>query len=108
MTLEEYFNLILDKYSKNEYIIKNFTSIEPKISSFHLEAQHYMMSEWYEDHWIDKYDDIFSYILVPNDCDYDFYNTKFEDFLIFLASIKIKDTNDKIKNKIKKNESNFM
>ena len=89
MTLEEYFNLILDKYSKNEYIIKNFKTTEPEIQDFHLEAQHYMIYEWNVDRWLEEYNDIFNHILIPNDCDYDFCSTKFEDFLKFLASIKV-------------------
>lgn len=90
MTLEEYFNLILDRYSKGEYTIKNLSSKEPKIDDFHLEAQHYMMYEWCDDHWDDRYKEIFSHILIPTDCDYDFYHTDFKEFLIFLASIKVK------------------
>lgn len=91
MTLNEYFSLILNKYSNNEYNIKKIKCIdEPKVETFHIEAQHYMMYEWCNDHWDDRYSDIFDYILIPNDCDYDFYNTKFEDFLKFLANIKVK------------------
>ena len=93
MTLEElnnYFNLILEKYSNNEYETKNFKFTEPVIDDFHLEAQHYMMYEWYEDHWYDDYETIFNHILIPKDCDEDFYNTDFKDFLKFLSSIKVK------------------
>lgn len=91
MTLEEYFNQVLDRYSKKEYNIKKFNKSKPELTDFHLEAQHYMMYEWCEDHWDDRYKDIFDYVLVPKDCDYDFYNTNFEDFLKFLAKIKVKE-----------------
>ena len=92
MTLNEYFNLVLNKYSNNEYTIKKIVSGDLNIEnlSFHLEAQHYMMYEWCDDHWDDRYKYIFNYILVPMNCDYDFYNIKFEDFLKFLSNIKIR------------------
>lgn len=90
MILKEYFNLILDKYSKGEYTIINFKSTESNIINFHLEAQHFIMYEWCDDHWDNRNEKIFPHILKPNDCDYDFCNIKFEDFLEFLSSIKVR------------------
>jgi hypothetical protein len=96
MTLESYYNQIVTRYENNEYTVKIFKSPPPTTPTFHLEAQHFMMYEWFEDNWDDRSKEIFDYILIPNDCDYDFYSTNFEDFLKFLASIKVKEEKPKL------------
>jgi hypothetical protein len=90
MKLQEYYNQILEKYKKKDFKVLRFNDLPlPKVREPHLEAQHFMMFEWCEDHKDDRYKDIFDYIVRPNDLDMDFTEVEFEDFLKFLASIKI-------------------
>jgi hypothetical protein len=81
----------MEKYSKKEFKVKKYNQKPlPKVRDMHLEAQHFMMYEWCEDHKDDRYKELFDYIVRPNDLDIDFTKIDFEDFLKFLASIKIK------------------
>jgi len=91
MTLTNYYYQILEKYKSKEFKVLRFNDKPlPKIREPHLEAQHFMMFEWCEDHNDERYEDIFDYIVRPNDLDMDFTEIKFEEFLKFLAEIKIK------------------
>lgn len=88
--LTTYYNQILEKYDNKEFkVIKLSSNSLPKVRNKHLEAQHFMMFEWCEDHKDDRYKNIFNYIVRPNDLDMDFTEINFEDFLKFIASIKI-------------------
>jgi len=89
--LQTYYSKILDKYSKKEYKLLRFNDTPlPTTREPHLEAQHFMMFEHMEDWNDDRRFEIFDYIVRPNDLDMDFTEIKFEDFLRFLAKIKIK------------------
>lgn len=89
--LQEYYDKILEKYSSKQYKLLKFNDNPlPDIrNQQHLEAQHFMMFEWCEDHNDHRYKEIFDYIVRPNDLDMDFTKIEFEDFLEFLASIKV-------------------
>jgi len=89
--LQDYYNQIIEKYQQKEYKMLKFNDNPlPKVREPHLESQHFMMFEWCEDHNDERYKDIFDYIIRPNDLDMDFTEIEFEEFLKFLASIKIK------------------
>lgn len=91
MLLNNYYSQILEKYKNKDFKVKKFNKKPlPKVRDKHLEAQHFMMYEWCEDHKDIRYKDIFDYIVRPNDLDMDFTEVAFEDFLKFLASIKVK------------------
>lgn len=91
MSLIKYYNNIIEKYNSKSFKVKKFNKNPlPKVRDKHLEAQHFMMFEWCEDHKDNRYNDIFDYIVRPNDLDFDFTDIKFEDFLKFLAEIKVK------------------
>jgi len=91
MSLTDYYNQIIEKYKNKDFKVKKFNKKPlPKVRDTHLEAQHFMMFEWCEDHKDPRYKDIFDYIVIPNELDYDFTEVEFEDFLKFLASIKVK------------------
>jgi len=91
MNLTSYYNQIIEKYNTKDFKTRKFNKKPlPKVRDKHLEAQHFMMFEWCEDHNDLRYKDIFDYIVRPNDLDYDFTSISFEEFLKFLASIKVK------------------
>lgn len=89
--LKEYYYQILKKYESKEYKVFRFND-KPlsKVREPHLESQHFMMFEYLEDHNDDRRFELFDYIVRPNDLDIDFTEIKFEEFLKFLAEIKIK------------------
>jgi len=89
--LQDYYNEIIEKYSNKEYTILKFSECEiPENFEPHLESQHFMMFEHMEDWNDDRRFEIFDYIIRPNELDIDFTEIEFEEFLKFLASIKIK------------------
>lgn len=88
--LTDYYNQILEKYSNKEYTILKFKKDPSENFEPHLESQHFMMFEHMEDHNDHRRFEIFDYIIRPNDLDIDFTEIEFEEFLKFLASIKIK------------------
>jgi len=68
MILKEYYNQIIEKYESQEYKIHRFNDVEPpEIIEPHLEAQHFMMFEYMEDHNDDRMFEIFDFIVRPND-----------------------------------------
>jgi hypothetical protein len=89
--LKEYYNEIIKKYKSNDYKVIRFNDKPlPKVREPHLEAQHFMMFEWFEDHNDNRFDKVFDYIVRPNNLDMDFTKIEFKDFLLFLSEIKIK------------------
>lgn len=89
--LQEYYNDILEHYRAKQFKVLRFNKNPlPKVREPHLEAQHFMMFEYMEDWNDDRRFEIFDYIVRPNGLDIDFTKIDFEEFLKFLASIKIK------------------
>ena len=90
MTLHSYYDHILEQYrSKNFKLIKFNETPIPDHRSPHLEILNYLMYEWCDDHKDFRYKNIFDYIIVPNDCDFDFTSISFEEFFQFLKEKKI-------------------
>lgn len=88
MTLIEYFNKVKNEIRNNNYKIINIKSVSiPSKISIHIESLNYMIYEWNEDHK-DNRNDIFNYIIRPNDCDFDFTSITFEEFFKFLMLSK--------------------
>lgn len=98
MNLIEYYNNIKSKIRNNEYeiVFINTKSVSNK-TSLHIEALNYMIYEWNEDHNDDR-NDIFKYIIKPNNSDFDFTNITFVEFFDFLMLSKDKDNEVKIIN----------
>ena len=74
MNINEYFNEVKNKIRQQNYKcinIKNVNILETL--SLHIESLNYMIYEWNEDHKDDR-NDIFNYIIRPNDLDFDFTN----------------------------------
>ena len=91
MILIEYFNKVKDEIRKQNYKIINITNkVIPSTISLHIESLNYMLYEWNEDH-NDPRNDIFDYIIRPNDCDFDFTSINFEEFFNFLMLSKDKN-----------------
>lgn len=88
--LHEYYKNIIQKYEDGDYEILKIKKSPNEEFENHLEAHHFMMYEWCDDHKDDRYNDLFDYIIKPNEMDYDFKSLNFEDFLKFLSEIKIK------------------
>lgn len=88
MKLLQYFEKVKNEIRKGNYktINKKNVSINQK-SSLHIESLNYMIYEWNEDHKDDR-NDIFDYIMLPNNCDFDFTSITFEEFFNFLMTAK--------------------
>lgn len=91
MTLTEYFNKVKDEIRKQNYCIININNVSlPSKLSVHMESLNYMIYEWNEDRMDDR-NDIFDYIIRPNDCDLQFTQITFEEFFDFLMLSKDTD-----------------
>ncbi|MCK9417455.1 hypothetical protein M0Q97_12515, partial [Candidatus Dojkabacteria bacterium] len=76
------------KILKKDFKILKLTSDPDKEISVYLESVNYMMYEFSEDH-NDKRQ-LFTYIIVPNDVDWDFTTITLKEFINFLAQNKSK------------------
>lgn len=97
MTLKEYYDIILDKYRNDEYVLKTAKtkSDKPEIreKEFPLYALNYLIYEYLKDNKDNRWKLLLDFILVPNGvnqkgCDVDFTKVDFEDFFYFMISIK--------------------
>jgi len=88
LTLDEYFSLIQQKIKDKDFTIKVFTSKPDKTISVYLEAVNYLMYEYSDDHNDTR--QIFPYILIPNNVDWDFTSITLSEFIKFLARNKSK------------------
>jgi hypothetical protein len=80
----------MEKLTTGKYSLSKFSGQEPKTPfSAHLEALNYLMYEWCQDHGDKRYEELFDYILVPEDCDFDFTSITFGEFFKFLVEKKI-------------------
>lgn len=97
MTLNEYYDIILEKYNQGDYkvkVAKNQTQ-SPKINEkeFPLYALNYLIFEYLKDNKDDRWKLLLDFILVPNGvnregCDIDFTRVDFEEFFYFMVSVK--------------------
>jgi len=92
--IREYYNLIISKLKSNDFKILKIKST-PTSVSIHQEALNYLLYEWNTDHK-DPRIDIFKYILIPNNIDFDFCSVTFDQFFDFLIHIKESKEHDKI------------
>lgn len=97
MTINDYYNIILQKYESGDYKLKvaKTQDITPDIKEkeFPLHALNYLIYEFMKDNKDSRWKLILDFILVPNgvnqkDCDIDFTKVNFEDFFEFMVSIK--------------------
>ena len=89
MNLHEYYGHIIEQYKKKNFKVRKFKKIELSKKSPHLESLNYLMYEWCIDHNDERYKDIFDYVVVPQDCDFDFTSITFEEFFQFLKEKKV-------------------
>jgi hypothetical protein len=94
--IREYYNLITSKLKSNDFKILKIKST-PTSVSIHQEALNYLLYEWTTDNK-DPRIDIFKYVLIPNDIDFDFCSITFDQFFDFLIHIKESKEHDKIEN----------
>ena len=88
LNIDEYFKLIQKKILEKDFTILNLTSNPETTISVYLEAVNYMMFEYSDDHNDER--QIFPYIIVPNDTDWDFTSITLKEFINFLARNKSK------------------
>ncbi len=88
LSISQYFDLIQQKIKAKDFKILKLTSEPEKEISVYLESVNYMMYEFSEDH-NDKRQ-LFPYIIVPNDVDWDFTQITLKEFINFLAKNKSK------------------
>ena len=97
MTLNEYYDIILDKYLSGDYKLrvaktsKETPSINDK--EFTLHAINYMIFEYLKDNEDNRWKSLLDFVLVPNGvntigCDIDFTKVDFEEFFQFMLSVK--------------------
>ena len=89
LTLDEYFSLIQQKIKDKDFTLKVFTTKPDVKISVYLEAVNYLMYEYSNDHNDTR--QIFPYILIPNDTDWDFTSISLQEFIEFLARNKSKE-----------------
>lgn len=105
MTLQQYFTNVVSQIQNNHYSVKiRDKSKKLNISNDNInaitQALHYLMYEYFCDkrkskntdiqkQFIDlKRNQLFDYILIPDDCDYDFTKVDLYQFLQFIRLIK--------------------
>ena len=97
MTLNEYYDIILDKYVSGDYKLKVAKSSKtaPILNDkeFPLYAINYMIFEYLKDNKDDRWKLLLDFVLVPDGvntvgCDIDFTKIEFEDFFYFMLSVK--------------------
>jgi hypothetical protein len=97
MTINEYYNIILQKYELGDYKLKvaKTKNITPDIKEkeFPLHALNYLIYEYLKDNKDDRWKLLLDFILVPNGvnqkgCDIDFTKVDFEEFFYFMVSVK--------------------
>ena len=96
MTLNEYYDIIIEKYNSGDYkvkVAKNQPSPEVNEKEFPLYALNYLIFEYLKDNKDDRWKLLLDFILVPNrvnreGCDIDFTRVDFEEFFYFMLSVK--------------------
>jgi hypothetical protein len=97
MTLQEYYDIIIDKYKAGSYKIRAGKHMEsdPEIKEkeYPLHALNYLIYEYLKDNKDNRWKLLLDYVLVPNgvnkgDCDIDFTKIDFEEFFYFMVSVK--------------------
>ena len=97
MTLQEYYDIIIDKYKSGSYKIRAGKHMESdpekKEKEYPLHALNYLIYEYLKDNKDDRWKLLLDYVLVPNgvnkgNCDIDFTQIDFEEFFYFMVSIK--------------------
>jgi hypothetical protein len=97
MTLNEYYDIIIDKYNSGDYKLKvaktQIDKTEVNEKEFPLYALNYMIFEYLKDNKDDRWKLLIDFILVPNGvnqegCDVDFTEVDFEEFFYFMLSVK--------------------
>lgn len=90
MALHEYYDHILEQFKKKNFKVIKFNENQmPENRSPHLEILNYLMYEWCQDHNDERYKEIFDYVVIPGDCDFDFTSISFEEFFQFLKEMKV-------------------
>ena len=97
MELQEYYNIITERYSSGDFTLKKgkHLDLNPEINEneFPLHALNYLIFEYMKDNKDNRWKLLLDYILVPNgmnqkDCDIDFTKVNFEEFFYFMLNIK--------------------
>jgi hypothetical protein len=97
MTLNEYYNIIIEKYKSGDFKLKVAkTSKETPVineQEFPLYAINYLIFEYLKDNKDNRWKLLLDFVLVPNgvneqECDIDFSKVDFEKFFYFMVSIK--------------------
>lgn len=100
MTIQQYYNIILEKLQQGDYRIgvnyhhhQNPQLSEIKTIEYPLHALNYILFEYLTDHKDDRWQLLFHYVIVPNgvnqkNCDVDFTKIEFNDLLNFMIKAK--------------------
>jgi len=89
LNIDEYFSLIQQKIKDKDFKILELTSKPESTISVYLESVNYLMYEFAQDHGDER--QIFPYIIIPNDTDWDFTTITLKQFINFLARNKSKE-----------------
>ena len=88
LNIDQYFSLIQKKIKEKDFKVLKLTSEPGKDISVYLESVNYMMYEFSHDHKDQR--NIFPYIIIPNDTDWDFTKITLKEFITFLSKNKSK------------------
>ena len=93
LTLKQYYDICIKDYESNHYTNVKINIDAPTEFDHHIEAQNYLMYEYWSDRGDDRIGNTFNYIIKPNDVnnqinDIDFTEWTFDEFLDGLITLK--------------------
>jgi hypothetical protein len=87
-----YYNEVLSKINLGNFKILKLSDVDiPNKMSIHIEALNYLIFEYLDDNK-DPMDLEWEYVIIPNDCDFDFTTIPFDDFFKFIRKVKTDDS----------------
>ena len=87
--MNNYYQQLYKKIKNKEFRILEINSLPKDFINVHVETLNYILWEWNQDHKDDR-NDIFEFVVIPYDSDFDFTTLSIDDFLT--QFMKLKDT----------------
>jgi hypothetical protein len=85
--MNNYYKEIYKKLQDKEFKILKINSLPVNNINIHIETLNYILWEWNQDHK-DQRNDIFNYVVIPNNSDFDFTKLTLDDFLTQFMKLK--------------------
>ena len=85
--MKNYFNQIYKKIKNKEFRILEINSKPQETINIHVESLNYLLWEWNQDH-SDERCDIFEFVVIPHNSDFDFTTLTIDEFLTEFMKLK--------------------